>query len=217
MAAGDAWLMKITGRVSSLDGVFAGSVRLNVVATGKGGRRGSLFFVAGDVGVIGCVYAQTAALLRARRLRQDRGRCSSAPAFRASLSRRPLLDLELVPPRGCWSRFCAGSCRGTRAWADGRQSGRFRDRAAGFTLAGLVCEAWRDPRRRAAPALLIEVNHVDAELVVALTETSTVSPDLHVPLQPSTTASCARWIAVHRVAVRAAVCAGRRSRPDRRT
>jgi len=61
--------------------------------------------------------------------------------------------------------------------------GCFRDRAAGYTLARLVREAGSTPGLVRLRLSSIEVNHVDDELVRALTETPTVSPHLHVPLQ----------------------------------
>jgi threonylcarbamoyladenosine tRNA methylthiotransferase MtaB len=61
--------------------------------------------------------------------------------------------------------------------------GCFRDRAAGYTLARLVSEAGATPGLERLRLSSIEVNHVDRELVAAITETPTVSPHLHVPLQ----------------------------------
>ena len=61
--------------------------------------------------------------------------------------------------------------------------GCFRDRAAGYTLAGLVREAGATPGVERLRLSSIEVNHVDDDLVAALVETPTVSPHLHVPLQ----------------------------------
>ena len=61
--------------------------------------------------------------------------------------------------------------------------GCFRDRSAGYTLARLVREAGATPGLERLRLSSIEVNHVDDELVRALTETPTVSPHLHVPLQ----------------------------------
>ncbi len=61
--------------------------------------------------------------------------------------------------------------------------GCFRDRGAGYTLARLVREAGAVPGVERLRLSSIEVNHVTDELVAALTETPTVSPHLHVPLQ----------------------------------
>jgi threonylcarbamoyladenosine tRNA methylthiotransferase MtaB len=61
--------------------------------------------------------------------------------------------------------------------------GCFRDRAAGYTLARLLREAGAIPGVERLRLSSIEVNHVDRELVAALTETPAVSPHLHVPLQ----------------------------------
>jgi threonylcarbamoyladenosine tRNA methylthiotransferase MtaB len=61
--------------------------------------------------------------------------------------------------------------------------GCFRDRAAGYTLARLVREAGEIPGVERLRLSSIEVNHVDGDLVAALSETPTVSPHLHVPVQ----------------------------------
>jgi threonylcarbamoyladenosine tRNA methylthiotransferase MtaB len=61
--------------------------------------------------------------------------------------------------------------------------GCFRDRGAGYTLARLVREAGATPGLERLRLSSIEVNHVTNDLVAALTETPTVSPHLHVPVQ----------------------------------
>src|SRR5205814_2878663 len=61
--------------------------------------------------------------------------------------------------------------------------GCFRDRAAGFTLGGLVREAGATPGLARLRLSSIEVNHLTDELVEALRETPTASRHLHVPLQ----------------------------------
>jgi threonylcarbamoyladenosine tRNA methylthiotransferase MtaB len=61
--------------------------------------------------------------------------------------------------------------------------GCYRDRVAGYRLAGLVREAGATPGLARLRLSSIEVNHVNDELVSALRETPTVSRHLHVPLQ----------------------------------
>jgi threonylcarbamoyladenosine tRNA methylthiotransferase MtaB len=61
--------------------------------------------------------------------------------------------------------------------------GCYRDRAAGYTLPRLVREVGAVPGLERLRLSSIEINHVDAELVSALRETSNVSRHLHVPLQ----------------------------------
>jgi threonylcarbamoyladenosine tRNA methylthiotransferase MtaB len=61
--------------------------------------------------------------------------------------------------------------------------GCFRDRRAGFTLARLVREAGATPGLERLRLSSIEVNHVTDDLVAALSDTPTVSPHLHVPMQ----------------------------------
>jgi threonylcarbamoyladenosine tRNA methylthiotransferase MtaB len=61
--------------------------------------------------------------------------------------------------------------------------GCFRDRGAGYSLAGLVREAGAVPGVERLRLSSIEVNHLSSQLVAALRETSTASHHLHVPLQ----------------------------------
>jgi threonylcarbamoyladenosine tRNA methylthiotransferase MtaB len=61
--------------------------------------------------------------------------------------------------------------------------GCFRDREAGYTLAGLVAEAGAIPGVERLRLSSIEVNHLTADLVAALRATEPVSRHLHVPLQ----------------------------------
>src|SRR6185437_3466287 len=59
----------------------------------------------------------------------------------------------------------------------------YRDRAAGYDLPRLVRAAGTTAGLERLRLSSIEVNHVTDELVAALTETPTVTPHLHVPLQ----------------------------------
>src|SRR5207244_5885763 len=61
--------------------------------------------------------------------------------------------------------------------------GCFRDRAAGYDLPRLVCEAGATPGLERLRLSSIEINHVSERLIAALRETPTASRHLHVPLQ----------------------------------
>jgi threonylcarbamoyladenosine tRNA methylthiotransferase MtaB len=61
--------------------------------------------------------------------------------------------------------------------------GCYRDREAGYGLAGLVREAGATPGLARLRLSSIEINHVTPELAEALRETPTAARHLHVPLQ----------------------------------
>jgi threonylcarbamoyladenosine tRNA methylthiotransferase MtaB len=178
-AARTASTVYVTGCASNLDGAFAGAAP-NVVVTGRTGDDAAAF-VAGDVGAIGCVNAEHR-LDRIRAFVKIQDGCSFSCAF---------CVIPLVRG-GTRSRSAAAVLADvTRRVAQGHREivltgvnlGCFRDRAAGFTLARLVREAASVPGVERLRLSSIEVNHVDDDLVAALTETSGVSPHLHVPLQ----------------------------------
>jgi threonylcarbamoyladenosine tRNA methylthiotransferase MtaB len=178
-AARSSRTVYVTGCASNLDGAFAGSAP-NVVVTGRTGEDAARF-VAGDVGAIGCVNAEHR-LDRIRAFVKIQDGCSFSCAF---------CVIPLV--RGATrSRTAAAVLTEIRRRVEhghrevvltGVNLGCFRDRAAGYGLARLVREAGETPGLERLRLSSIEVNHVDAELVEALTRTPTVSPHLHVPLQ----------------------------------
>jgi threonylcarbamoyladenosine tRNA methylthiotransferase MtaB len=178
-AARSARTVYLTGCASNLEGAFAGCAP-NVVVTGRAGDEAASF-VAGDVGAIGCVNAEHR-LDRVRAFVKIQDGCSFSCAF-------CVIPLVRGSTRSRTAEGVLGEIR--RRVAQGHREivltgvnlGCFRDRAAGFTLARLVREAGAIPGVERLRLSSIEVNHVDAELVAALTETPTASPHLHVPLQ----------------------------------
>jgi threonylcarbamoyladenosine tRNA methylthiotransferase MtaB len=178
-AARTARAVYVTGCASNLDGAFAGAAG-NVVVTRRIGAEAAAF-VAGDVGAIGCVDAQHG-LGRVRAFVKIQDGCSFSCAFcviplvrGGTRSRSATAVLEEVGRR---------VRQGHREIVlTGVNLGCFRDRDAGFTLARLVREAGAIPGLERLRLSSIEVNHVTDELVAALSETPTVSPHLHVPLQ----------------------------------
>jgi threonylcarbamoyladenosine tRNA methylthiotransferase MtaB len=137
--------------------------------------------VAGDVGAIGCVRAEHR-LDRVRAFVKIQDGCSFSCAF-------CVIPLVRGSTRSRGAEAVLTEIR--RRVAQGHHEivltgvnlGCFRDRGAGFTLARLVREAGAIEGVKRLRLSSIEVNHVDAALVAALRETSTVSPHLHVPLQ----------------------------------
>jgi threonylcarbamoyladenosine tRNA methylthiotransferase MtaB len=178
-AARSARTVYVTGCASNLEGAFAGAAP-NVVVTGRTGEAAAAF-VAGDVGAIGCVNAEHR-LDRVRAFVKIQDGCSFSCAF---------CVIPLV--RGATrSRTAAAVLAEIRKRVDqghrevvltGVNLGCFRDRTAGYGLARLVREAGETPGLERLRLSSIEVNHVDTELVEALTRTPIVSPHLHVPLQ----------------------------------
>jgi threonylcarbamoyladenosine tRNA methylthiotransferase MtaB len=169
----------VTGCAASLGGAFEGlPANVRVIS-----RRSEEIAeaVAGDVGAIACVQAEHR-LDRVRAFVKIQDGCSFSCAF---------CVIPLV--RGATRSRSAGAVLGEirRRVAQGHREivltgvnlGCFRDRAAGYTLAGLVREAGATPGVERLRLSSIEVNHVDDDLVAALVETPTVSPHLHVPLQ----------------------------------
>jgi threonylcarbamoyladenosine tRNA methylthiotransferase MtaB len=138
-------------------------------------------FVAGDVGALGCVQAD-ARLDRVRAFVKIQDGCS----FSCNFCVIPLV-------RGASrSRSAAAVLAEARRRVDqghreivltGINLGCYRDRDAGYKLPRLVREVGAIPGLARLRLSSIEVNHVDAELVAALRETSNVSKHLHVPLQ----------------------------------
>ncbi len=178
-AARSARTVYVTGCASNLDGAFEGAAP-NVIVTRRTGDEAAAF-VAGDVGAIGCVNAEHR-LERIRAFVKIQDGCSFSCTF---------CVIPLVRG-GTRSRTAAAVLAEIRRRVDqghrevvltGVNLGCFRDRPAGYALARLVREAGATPGLERLRLSSIEVNHVDEELVRALTETPTVSPHLHVPLQ----------------------------------
>jgi threonylcarbamoyladenosine tRNA methylthiotransferase MtaB len=178
-AARSAESVYVTGCGSNLGDAFAGAAD-NVVVTRRTGDEAAAF-VAGDVGAIGCVDAPHR-LERVRAFVRIQDGCSFSCAF---------CVIPLVRG-GTRSRTAAAVLSEVRRRVGqghreivltGVNLGCFRDREAGYTLARLVREAGTTPGLERLRLSSIEVNHVTGDLVAALTETPTVSPHLHVPLQ----------------------------------
>ena len=178
-AARSARSVYVTGCASNLENAFAGAPE-NVVVTSRTGDEAAAF-VAGDVGAIGCVDAPHR-LDRVRAFVRIQDGCSFSCAFcviplvrGATRSRTAAAVLAEVHRR---------VRQGHREVVlTGVNLGCFRDREAGYTLARLVREVGATAGLERLRLSSIEVNHVTDELVAALTETPTVSPHLHVPMQ----------------------------------
>jgi threonylcarbamoyladenosine tRNA methylthiotransferase MtaB len=138
-------------------------------------------FVAGDVGALGCVQADSH-LDRVRAFVKIQDGCSFSCGFcviplvrGASRSRRGDAVLREVEKR---------VAQGHREVVlTGINLGCFRDREAGYGLPRLVREVGAVRGLQRLRLSSIEINHVDDELVAALYDTPTVSRHLHVPLQ----------------------------------
>ncbi|HZD88277.1 MAG TPA: MiaB/RimO family radical SAM methylthiotransferase [Gaiellaceae bacterium] len=138
-------------------------------------------WVAGDVGAIGCVRADTR-LDRVRAFVKVQDGCSFScnfcviPLVRgSSRSRRAAAVLAEVRRR---------VEQGHREVVlTGINLGCYRDRGAGYDLPRLVREAGATPGLERLRLSSIEINHVSEALVAALRETPTAGRHLHVPLQ----------------------------------
>jgi threonylcarbamoyladenosine tRNA methylthiotransferase MtaB len=170
----------VTGCGANLDGDGFDGLPENVVVVSRRSEE-TPEFVARDVGPIGCVQAD-ARLDRVRAFVKVQDGCSFSCAF-----------CVIPSVRGASrSRAAAAVLREIRRRVDqghreivltGINLGCYRDRAAGYTLARLVCEAGAMPGLARLRLSSMEVNHVNDELVRALRETPTVGRHLHVPLQ----------------------------------
>ena len=178
-SARSAQTVYVTGCASNLEGAFAG-LPANVLVTRRTGDEAATF-VAGDVGAIGGVTADHR-LDRVRAFVKIQDGCSFSCAFcviprvRGGTRSRPAAAVLAEVRR----RVAQGH---REIVLTGVNLGCFRDRDAGYTLARLVREAGATPGVERLRLSSIEVNHVDRALVAAITETPTVSPHLHVPLQ----------------------------------
>ena len=137
--------------------------------------------VAGDVGAIACVQADSR-LDRVRAFVKVQDGCSFScnfcviPLVRgASRSRRA--DAVLAEVR---RRVEQGH---REVVLTGINLGCFRDREDGYDLPRLIREVGATPGLARLRLSSIEVNHLSEPLIAALRETPTVSSHLHVPLQ----------------------------------
>src|SRR5438067_4912566 len=170
----------VTGCGANLGpGAFAGLPE-NVVVVAKRSEE-TAEFVAGDVGAIGCVQAD-ARLDRVRAFVKIQDGCSFScnfcviPLVRgASRSRSAAAVLAEIERR---------VAQGHREVVlTGINLGCFRDRAGGYDLPRLVRAAAATPGLERLRLSSIEINHVNAELIAALRDSSAVARHLHVPLQ----------------------------------
>jgi threonylcarbamoyladenosine tRNA methylthiotransferase MtaB len=169
----------VTGCAANLGGAFE-AVAPNVTVVARPSEEVPEA-VAGDVGAIGCVQADTR-LERTRAFVKIQDGCSFSCAF-------------------CVIPLVRGGTRSRRAEAvlaeiarrvrqghreivlTGVNLGCFRDREAGFTLPRLIREAGALPGVERLRLSSIEVNHLTDELVAALRDTESAALHLHVPLQ----------------------------------
>jgi len=169
----------VTGCAANLADAFAG-LPANVVVVARPSEEAAAA-VAGDVGAIGCVQADSR-LDRIRAFVKIQDGCSFSCAF---------CVIPLV--RGGTRSRSAGAVLAEirRRVAQGHREvvltgvnlGCFRDREAGYTLPRLLREAGAIDGLARLRLSSIEINHVDDELIAAMRETPTVSRHLHVPLQ----------------------------------
>jgi threonylcarbamoyladenosine tRNA methylthiotransferase MtaB len=137
--------------------------------------------VAGDVGAIACVQSD-ARLERVRAFVKIQDGCS----FSCNFCVVPLVrgPSRSRPARAVLREIERRVAQGHREVVlTGINLGSYRDRDAGFRLAGLVREAGAVAGLARLRLSSIEVNHVDDELVAALRETPTVGRHLHIPVQ----------------------------------
>ena len=169
----------VTGCAANLADAFAG-LPDNVVVVARPSEE-TAAAVAGDVGAIGCVQAESR-LDRIRAFVKIQDGCSFSCAF---------CVIPLVRG-GTRSRNAAAVLAEIRRRvAQGHREvvltgvnlGCFRDREAGYSLPRLLREAGAVEGIDRLRLSSIEINHVDDELVAAMRETPTVSRHLHVPLQ----------------------------------
>jgi threonylcarbamoyladenosine tRNA methylthiotransferase MtaB len=169
----------VTGCAANLAGAFAGLPENVVVVAGR--PEESAAAVAGDVGAIGCVRAESR-LDRIRAFVKIQDGCSFSCAF---------CVIPLVRGGTRSRRAAAVLAEIRRRVAQGHREvvltgvnlGCFRDREAGYGLPRLLREAGAIEGLERLRLSSIEINHVTGELVAAMRETPAVSRHLHVPLQ----------------------------------
>ena len=137
--------------------------------------------VAGDVGAIACVQAETR-LDRVRAFVKIQDGCSFScnfcvvPLVRGSSRSRSAVAVHAEVAK----RVAQGH---HEIVLTGINLGCYRDRDDDYNLARLVREVGAIPGLARLRLSSIEVNHVGPALIAALRETPTVSRHLHVPLQ----------------------------------
>jgi threonylcarbamoyladenosine tRNA methylthiotransferase MtaB len=137
--------------------------------------------VAGDVGAVGCVQAESR-LDRVRAFLKVQDGCSFSCAFCVvplvrGASRSRAADAVLADAR---RRVAQGH---RELVLTGINLGCYRDRAGGYRLPQLIRALGEIPGLERLRLSSIEVNHVDDALVAALRDTPAVAKHLHVPLQ----------------------------------
>jgi threonylcarbamoyladenosine tRNA methylthiotransferase MtaB len=169
----------VTGCAANLADAFAG-LPGNVVVVSRASEA-TPAFVAGDVGAIGCVRADTR-LERVRAFVKVQDGCSFScnfcvvPLVRGASRSRPAAAILAEVRR----RVSQGH---REVVLTGINLGCYRDRAAGYTLSRLIRAVGDTPGLSRLRLSSIEVNHVNDELVRTLRETPSVGRHLHVPLQ----------------------------------
>jgi threonylcarbamoyladenosine tRNA methylthiotransferase MtaB len=169
----------LTGCGANLKDAFAGLPE-NVIVVARPSEE-TPGAVAGDVGAIGCVQADSR-LDRVRAFVKIQDGCSFSCSFcviplvrGGTRSRRAAAVLAEIRRR---------AAQGHREIVlTGVNLGCFRDPEAGYSLARLIREAGAINGVERLRLSSIEINHVNAELVAAMRVTPTVSRHLHVPLQ----------------------------------
>jgi len=170
----------VTGCAANLEGDGLAGLPANVTVVRRRAEE-TPAFVAGDVGALGCVQAESR-LDRVRAFVKIQDGCSFACGFCVI----PLVRGESR------SRNADAVLREIRRRVDqghrevvltGINLGCFRDRAAGYDLPRLVREAGSVAGLARLRLSSIEINHLNDELVAALRETPVVARHLHVPLQ----------------------------------
>jgi threonylcarbamoyladenosine tRNA methylthiotransferase MtaB len=178
-AARGADRVYVTGCAANLRGAFRG-LPGNVRVVSLSSER-TAAFVAGDVGAIGCVRAETG-LDRVRAFVKVQDGCSFSCRF-------CVIPHVRGPSRSRSAASVLADVR--RRVAQGHREvvltginlGCYRDRPAGYDLARLVRAAGAVDGLARLRLSSIEVNHLSDAVIAAMRETPTVSPHLHVPLQ----------------------------------
>ncbi len=170
----------VTGCGANLAGDALAGLPENVLVLAKPSEE-TPGFVAGDVGAIGCVQAD-ARLDRVRAFVKIQDGCSFSCSF---------CVIPLVRGRSRSRSAAAVLAEVRRRVGQGHREvvltginlGCFRDREAGYSLAGLVRELGQVEGLRRLRLSSLEVNHLDDQLLAAMRETPTLARHLHVPLQ----------------------------------
>jgi threonylcarbamoyladenosine tRNA methylthiotransferase MtaB len=170
----------VTGCGANLAGDAFRDLPANVVVV-RGRSEVTPDLVAGDLGPIACVGTD-AGLDRMRAFVKIQDGCSFSCSF-------CIVPVVRGPSRSRPAEVVLGEIRRRVAQGHlevvltGINLGCYRDRSRRFGLARLVREAGAVPGLARLRLSSIEVNHVDAELELAIRETPTVGRHLHVPLQ----------------------------------